>query len=336
MTKNLKGFGYSVLAMKRALSWILVVLLGALAQQVQLPNPSGPVVEARSPSVEATLRLQGCTRDQGGQVVCSLQVQSTARTNQQVTVLHQSVRAISARGFSYPGYLVADGGKVEGNRSTFALPAGARVAARLIFPKVPQEETAFAAVFVGGVEFRGIPIGPQVVQGGEQRSSQQPSPSAAGPKELVIEDWRSFQVGSVQFNLTDGCKVTDGYGGNMGRLWNDFQATFFNLSSWRFIVCTYTVVAKEDTWLDFEFPDRKIVVLNKEGSAMESNWGGIYIPNVSTLYADVPQTLYLGFVSPNHRSDITQIFRVNFFITDRATKTKARFSWSRVPVEPMQ
>lgn len=145
--------------MKRTLGWSLIVLLGALAQQVQLPNPTGPVVEARSPSVEATLRLQGCTRDQGGQVVCSLQVQSTARTNQQVTVLHQSVRAISARGFSYPGYLVAEGGKVEANRSTFALPAGARVAARLVFPKVPQEEVAFAAVLVGGVEFRVSPSG---------------------------------------------------------------------------------------------------------------------------------------------------------------------------------
>lgn len=52
--------------MKTTLGWSLIVLLGALAQQVQLPNPTGPVVEARSPSVEATLRLQGCTRDQGG------------------------------------------------------------------------------------------------------------------------------------------------------------------------------------------------------------------------------------------------------------------------------
>lgn len=191
--------------MKRALSWILVVLLGALAQQVQLPNPSGPVVEARSPSVEATLRLQGCTRDQGGQVVCSLQVQSTARSNQQVTVLHQSVRAISARGFSYPGYLVAEGGKVEGNRSTFALPAGARVAARLIFPKVPQEETAFAAVFVGGVEFRGIPIGTQAVQGGQGAPQQVQAPATPPkPREVLVNSFQEpidIQVGEATVSL---------------------------------------------------------------------------------------------------------------------------------------
>lgn len=251
MTKNLKGFGYSVLAMKRALSWILVVLLGALAQQVQLPNPSGPVVEARSPSVEATLRLQGCTRDQGGQVVCSLQVQSTARTNQQVTVLHQSVRAISARGFSYPGYLVADGGNVEGNRSTFALPAGARVAARLIFPKVPQEETAFAAVLVGGVEFRGIPIGTQAVQGSQGAPQQVQAPAAPPkPREVLVNSFQEpidIQVGEAIVKL-QRC---------------------FPLRSGSFVGCNFIVTSKvEGAKVLFEFSN-SIILRLPDGNAYE-------------------------------------------------------------------
>ncbi len=206
--------------MKRLAVWLPVLALGVLAQEVQLPNPSGPVVEAKAASVEATFRLQGCTRDQQDRVVCSLQVQSTARTNQQVTVLHQSVRAISARGFSYPGYLSAEGGKVEANRSVFALPAGGRVAAKLVFPGVPKEETSFAVVYVGGVEFRGIPIGgPQTSQGlaqGQAGTPQAPPASSAQPQteELVITDLKTeltFTVGEVEVHFK-GCNLlSDGY-----------------------------------------------------------------------------------------------------------------------------
>lgn len=238
--------------MKKTIAWSLTVLLGALAQQVQLPDPSGPVVEARSPSVEATLRLQGCTRDQGGQVVCSLQVQSTARTNQQVTVLHQSVRAISARGFSYPGYLVAEGGKVESNRSTFALPAGARVAARLVFPKVPQEETTFAAVFIGGVEFRGIPIGSpgnQAVQG-RQGTSQGQAQAQGTPLEVVIRSFEepvNIQVGEAVVKL-DRCYR--GYG---------------------YVQCEFTLTSTvEGSKVLFELPNSAIFRLT-DGSAYEQN-----------------------------------------------------------------
>lgn len=233
----------------------MIVLLGALAQQVQLPNPTGPVVEARSPSVEATLRLQGCTRDQGGQVVCSLQVQSTARTNQQVTVLHQSVRAISARGFSYPGYLVAEGGKVEANRSTFALPAGARVAARLVFPKVPQEEVAFAAVLVGGVEFRGIPIRTQAVQEAQGTPQQQVQTPTAPPKprEIVINSFQEpidIQVGEANVKL-EKCFL------------------FFKYATSPYVGCNFVVTSNvEGAKVLFEFSNQVILRL-PDGAAYE-------------------------------------------------------------------
>jgi hypothetical protein len=170
----------------------------SFAQQVNLPKPSGPVVEVVSETLNATLRLQGCARDQEDKVVCSLQIQSNARTNQQVTVQHQSIRAISARGFSYPGYLSVEGGQLDAARSTFALPAGNRAVGKLVFPAVPKEESFLTVVYLGGVELRGIPIGqaqaPQV-----QAPAQGPSAPAGG-----VWDYKKFTVGPFTFELKEG------------------------------------------------------------------------------------------------------------------------------------
>ena len=173
----------------------------SFAQQVNLPKPSGPVVEVVSETLNATLRLQGCARDQEDKVVCSLQIQSNARTNQQVTVQHQSIRAISARGFSYPGYLRVEGGQLDAARSTFALPAGNRAVGKLVFPAVPKEESFLAVVYLGGVELRGIPIGqaqaPQV-----QAPAQGPSAPAGG-----VWDYKKLTVGPFTFELKEGPRV---------------------------------------------------------------------------------------------------------------------------------
>ena len=145
--------------MRKSLALLPFLFLWAFAQQVNLAKPEGPVVEATVASINATLRIQGCARDQEGKVVCAVQIQSTARTNQQVAISHQGVRVISARGFSYPGYLSVDGGQLEATRSVFALPAGGRATGKLVFPNVPKEETFLSALYLSGVEFRGIPIG---------------------------------------------------------------------------------------------------------------------------------------------------------------------------------
>jgi hypothetical protein len=159
--------------MKRGIG-VLLGLAWGLAQGVPLPEPQGPVVEANSPTVSATFRVQGCARDQRGQVVCALQIQSTARTNLQVSILHQSVRTISARGFSYPGYLDVEGGQVEANRTVFALPAGARLVGKVVLPKVAAEENFLAVLYLGGIEFRGLPIG----QAAPAQSAPQAQPQA--------------------------------------------------------------------------------------------------------------------------------------------------------------
>lgn len=229
----------------------LALLALSSAQDVQLPKPSGPVVEAKATSVEATFRLQGCTRDQQDRVVCSLQVQSTARTNQQVTVLHQSVRAISARGFSYPGYLSAEGGKVEANRSFFALPAGGRVAAKLVFPGVPKEETSFAVVYVGGVEFRGIPIGTAQAQS-QPAQAQAAQPAQPQVEEIVITDLKAeqtFEVGEVEV-VFQGC-----------------SGFFRHPTRPYYIGCTFKAISKVDgAKLSFN-PASPLFILKQDGNA---------------------------------------------------------------------
>ena len=197
--------------MRRGVLALFFLALLVLAQQVSLPKPSGPVVEVASETARAIFKLQGCARDQEGRVVCSVQIQSTAQTNQQLTVLHQSVRAISARGFSYPGYLSVEGGQVEASRSVFALSAGNRASGKLIFPQVPREETFFAAIYVGGLEFRGIPIGqapaPQVQAATPQSQGASPQSQGASTPPAGAWDYKRFTVGPFTFELQSGPKV---------------------------------------------------------------------------------------------------------------------------------
>jgi len=204
----------------------------SFAQQVNLPKPSGPVVEVVSKTLNATLRLQGCARDQEDKVVCSLQIQSNARTNQQVTVQHQSIRAISARGFSYPGYLRVEGGQLDAARSTFALPAGNRAVGKLVFPAVPKEESFLAVVYLGGVELRGIPIGqaqaPQV-----QAPAQGPSAPAGG-----VWDYKKFTVGPFTFELKEGPI----FGSRRGHFDYEYFVSF-----------AYSVTASQDAELQMRF-----------------------------------------------------------------------------------
>ena len=184
--------------MRKSLALLSFLLAWAFAQQVNLAKPEGPVVEAAVANINATLRIQGCARDQEGKVVCAVQSQSTARTNQQVAISHQGVRMISARGFSYPGYLSVDGGQLEATRSVFALPAGGRATGKLVFPNVPKEETFLSALYLSGVEFRGIPIG-------QAPAPQVQAPAAAPAAQTpTAEPWKRFVVGPFTFELVNG------------------------------------------------------------------------------------------------------------------------------------
>lgn len=184
--------------MRKSLALLSFLLAWAFAQQVNLAKPEGPVVEAAVANINATLRIQGCARDQEGKVVCAVQIQSTARTNQQVAISHQGVRMISARGFSYPGYLSVDGGQLEATRSVFALPAGGRATGKLVFPNVPKEETFLSALYLSGVEFRGIPIG-------QAPAPQVQAPAAAPAAQTpTAEPWKRFVVGPFTFELVNG------------------------------------------------------------------------------------------------------------------------------------
>jgi hypothetical protein len=218
--------------MKRTLAFLWVLAALGVAQQVNLPKPSGPVVEVASASVSATFKIQGCARDQEGKVVCAVQIQSTARTNQQVTVPHQGVRAISARGFSYPGYLTVEGGQVDATKSTFALPAGGRASGKLVFPNVPPEETFFAALYFGGMEFRGIPIGQA-----PPPQAQAPAPQAqpAAPADTA-EPWKRFVVGPFTFELQS---IETGH---------------------RTIIFKYKVTSSSDATLQIRFDNTRTVV----------------------------------------------------------------------------
>jgi hypothetical protein len=158
---------------RKSLALLPFLFFWAFAQQVNLAKPEGPVVEATVASINAT----------------------TARTNQQVAISHQGVRAISARGFSYPGYLSVDGGQLEATRSVFALPAGGRATGKLVFPNVPKEETFLSALYLSAVEFRGIPIGQALAP---QVQAPAAAPAAQTP---TAEPWRRFVVGPFTFEL---------------------------------------------------------------------------------------------------------------------------------------
>jgi hypothetical protein len=264
--------------MKRTLAFLWVLAALGVAQQVNLPKPSGPVVEVASANVSATFKIQGCARDQEGKVVCAVQIQSTARTNQQVTVPHQGVRAISARGFSYPGYLTVEGGQVDATKSTFALPAGGRASGKLVFPNVPPEETFFAALYFGGMEFRGIPIGQA-----PPPQAQAPAPQAqpAAPADTA-EPWKRFVVGPFTFELqsitTECCWV---------------------------VVFNYKVTSSIDSKLQIRFDNTRTILEDgrqRTGGYWEVSGGR------SDFIAGIPLLVSLYFYSPGDARGMTVLY----------------------------
>ena len=255
--------------MRRGVLALFFLALLVLAQQVNLPKPSGPVVEVASETVRATFKLQGCARDQEGRVVCALQVQSTAQTNQQVVVLHQSVRAISARGFSYPGYLSAEGGSVEANRSAFALPAAGRVAARLVFPAVPAEDNFFAAVYVGGLEFRGIPVGQAAAT--SPAPAQPPAQAQAGQE---AEPWKRFVVGPFTFELAG-----EPY----------FECCYY-------LTLQYNVVSSQDARLQMRFDNTRTIL---EGGFQRTGGEFRVSGGRSDFLAGIPLRVYVHLYIPD-------------------------------------
>jgi hypothetical protein len=285
--------------MKRTLAFLWVLAALGVAQQVNLPKPSGPVVEVASANVSATLKIQGCARDQEGKVVCAVQIQSTARTNQQVTVPHQGVRAISARGFSYPGYLTVEGGQVDATKSTFALPAGGRASGKLVFPNVPQEETFFAALYFGGMEFRGIPIGQA-----PPPQAQAPAPQAqpAAPADTA-EPWKRFVVGPFTFELQSIEAGSD-------------RINF-----------TYKVTSSSDSKLQIRFDNTRTILEDGRQSTAGGGWrvsGGR-----SDFIAGIPLLVYLYFYSPGDPRGMTVLY-TEFEVFDG--KDWQKIVWRNIPI----
>jgi hypothetical protein len=288
--------------MKRTLAFLWVLAALGVAQQVNLPKPSGPVVEVTSANVSATFKIQGCARDQEGKVVCAVQIQSTARTNQQVTVPHQGVRAISARGFSYPGYLTVEGGQVDATKSTFALPAGGRASGKLVFPNVPPEETFFAALYFGGMEFRGIPIGQA-----PPPQAQAPAPQAqpAAPADTA-EPWKRFVVGPFTFELQS---IGYDYLG---------EAVFFN----------YKVTSSIDSKLQIRFDNTRTIL---EDGRQSTGGGWRVSGDRSDFIAGVPLLVSLIFNLPKNPIAIGMtVLYTEFEVFDG--KDWQRIVWRNIPL----
>jgi hypothetical protein len=287
--------------MKRTLAFLWVLAALGAAQQVNLPKPSGPVVEVASANVSAAFKIQGCARDQEGKVVCAVQIQSTARTNQQVTVPHQGVRAISARGFSYPGYLTVEGGQVDATKSTFALPAGGRASGKLVFPNVPQEETFFAALYFGGMEFRGIPIGQA-----PPPQAQAPAPQAqpAAPADTA-EPWKRFVVGPFTFEL---------------------QSIRTGLCCPWWVGFNYKVTSSSDSKLQIRFGNTR-TILEEGRQSTGGTWevsGGR-----SDFIAGIPLLVYLYFYSPGDPRGMTVLY-TEFEVFDG--KDWQKIVWRNIPI----
>ncbi|WP_347241856.1 hypothetical protein [Thermus sp.] len=158
--------------MKRLfLAWA-AALLGALAWG------QGAVVEVEAPQINAKVRLVGCTRDREARVVCQVVFQSLAQTNQTVTVLQSTVRALGPDGTLYAGRLSVEGGTADETKVVFGFPTGARVNGYLLFPDVPPGVNLFPLVTLGGLSFRGIPVA--AGQAPSAPAAAEPSPSAPG------------------------------------------------------------------------------------------------------------------------------------------------------------
>jgi len=278
----------------------LLFLLPALGQAVRLPDPQGPVVEAASKNISATSRIQGCVQDQEGKVVCAVQIQSTAQTNFQITVPHEAVRAISARGFSYPGYLSVEGAQVDDTKTVFALPAGARVAGKLVFPRVAREETVFAAIYLGTAEFRGIPIGQaQAPQAQAPAPGPQPAPSGTW-------DYRRFTVGPFTFELVSGPR-------------------FGCCPS---LVFTYSVTASQDATLEMRFnSSRTIFRGGLQGTGGEYDVSG----GRRDFLAGIPINVNVVLYPPGGAQQSDEVFYTEFEVFDGKEWQKVVFR--NVPIQ---
>jgi alpha-tubulin suppressor-like RCC1 family protein len=171
--------------MKRLLQALVLLFSGALLAQ------SGPVVEVFAPQINAQVRITGCARDTQNRVVCAVVFESKAQTNQSVTVLQNTVRALAPDGTVYRGRFSAEGGTADDTKAVFSLPTGMRVNASLLFPNVPSGVTLFAQVTFGGLEFRGIPV----AQGRETPTQAAPAPKPAPAEDLWTSWDRRLSVG---------------------------------------------------------------------------------------------------------------------------------------------
>ncbi|MGQ9753157.1 MAG: hypothetical protein ACUVQD_00570 [Thermaceae bacterium] len=280
----------------------LLLLLGSIAaaQSPSLPKPQGPVVEDTSKTVNAVFRIQGCTRDLEDKVVCSVQIQSNAQTNQMVSVPHAGVRAITARGFSYPGYLMVEGGQIEASHSAFALPAGGRAAGRLVFPEIPKEESFIAVLFLGGLEFRGLPIG------------QAPPPSApaqgqAQPQGSGAVDYRRFVVGPFTFELVE--------------VRPECCSSYLRL--------TYKVTASQDALLEMRFDKTRTIL---EGGLQGTGGGWEVSGGRADFIAGLPLNVYVSLYVPGGGLESPQILYTEFEVSPDGGETFEKVVLRNIPI----
>jgi hypothetical protein len=284
----------------RLLAFLLTITSLAIAQNVNLPKPQGPLVEGTLETVNAVLRIQGCARDQEGKVVCAVQIQSNARTNQQVSSPHSSVRAISARGFSYPGYLVVEGGQLEQNRAVFSLPAGNRVAGRVVFPEMSRDETFIAVLYLGGLEFRGLPIG-------QALPPAAPAQTQAQPQAPGTLDYRKFVVGPFTFELISGPK---------GRCCH-----YFDLD--------YKVTAAQDATLQIDMRSSRTIL---EGGLQEAYGEWSVSGGRSDFIAGIPVNVRVSLGIPQQGRESPQILYTEFRVSSDDGKTWEKVVLRNIPV----
>lgn len=288
----------------RLLAFLLTITSLTIAQNVNLPKPQGPLVEGTSGTVSALLRIQGCALDQKGKVVCAAQIQSNARTNQQVSIPHSSVRAISARGFSYPGYLVVEGGRLEPSRAVFSLPAGNRAVGRVVFPEMSKQETFIAALYLGGLEFRGLPIG---------QALPPSAPAQVQPQALTNLDYRKFVVGPFTFELIDGPR---------------FEQNRAHLDRFHYAL-VYRVTAAQDATLKIDMGFARTIV---EGG-MQGNSGEYAVfGGRNDFTAGIPINVQITLSTPRESLDSPQILYTEFRVPPDNGKTWEKVVFRNIPV----
>lgn len=145
--------------MKISRQFLIVFLLFglSLAQNPNLPAPSGPVLEVRSSGLNAALRVSGCFREGQG-VVCNVVFRNISPSDQSYSFPHNITRLIGPNGTAYAGYLSLEGSEVGAERTNLTLGANKSANGRAIFPSVAGEVSFIPFMEVGGLEFRGLGI----------------------------------------------------------------------------------------------------------------------------------------------------------------------------------